>query len=173
MEKFIVFDPNIHKSAFVDLSEDYFHWMASELRKKYDINVYPMIGTTLRDYVEKNANEFISSVSPDGILFLIQGKSGIVGMGALRKLNEGIGEIKRMYVKPEQRGRGLGKEMLNLLFSKSIEFGFHTLYLETGAFMTTAQHLYYSEGFNIRDEYPETEVPLQLRRFWIFMEKRL
>ena len=63
--------------------------------------------------------------------------------------------------------------MLKFLLSKSSEFGFHTIFLETGVFMTSAQHLYRSAGFNIRDEYPETEVPPQLRHVWLFMEKRL
>ena len=94
-------------------------------------------------------------------------------MGALRKLEEGIGEIKRMYIKPEYRGKGLGKEMLQHLLSKGKESGFSAIYLETGAFMMTAQHLYRSVGFYDRKEYPETEVPPQLRHLWLFMEKRL
>ena len=93
-------------------------------------------------------------------------------MGALRKLRGGIGEIKRMYIKPEYQGRGLGKEMLQRLLSKGEESGFSVFYLETGAFMATAQHLYRSMGFHYREEYPETEVPPQLRHVWLFMEKR-
>jgi ribosomal protein S18 acetylase RimI-like enzyme len=170
MENFIVFDPNVHRSAFVDLSEEYFNWMASELRKNYDIDVYSIVGITLRDYVENNVDEFASSVLSDGVFYLLQVKDKIVGMGALRKLKEGIGEIKRMYIKPEYQGKGFGKKMLQLLLSKGKEFGFSSVYLETGTFMTTAQHLYRSMGFCDREEYPETEVPPQLRHVWLFME---
>lgn len=173
MEKFIIFDPNVHRAAFVDLSEEYFNWMANELQKNYDINVYSMVGTNLRDYVENNVDEFTSSVSSDGVFYLLQVKDKIVGMGALRKLKEGIGEIKRMYIKPEYRRKGLGRKMLHLLLSEGKGFGFSAIYLETGAFMTTAQHLYRSMGFYDREEYPETEVPPQLRQFWLFMEKRI
>ena len=173
MGNFIPFDPNIHRSTLVNLSEEYFNWTASELQRNYDIDVYSMIGTTLRDFVENNVDEFVSSVSSDGIFYLIQVKDKIIGMGALRKLKVGIGEIKRMYVKPEYQGKGLGKKMLQLLLSKGKEFGFSAIYLETGAFMSTAQHLYRSMGFCDREEYPETEVPLQLRHVWLFMEKRL
>jgi len=173
MGNFIVFNPNVHRSAFVDLSEEYFNWMAHELQKNYDIDVYSMIATPLRDYVENSIEEFTSSISPDGVSYLIQVKGKIVGMGTLRKLKEGIGEIKRMYIKPEYQGIGLGKKMLQLLLSKGKEFGFSTICLETGAFMTTAQHLYRSLGFYGREEYPETEVPPPLRHVWLFMEKRI
>jgi len=112
MENFIVFDPNVHRSAFVDLSEEYFNWMASELRKNYDIDVYSIVETTLRDYVENNVDEFASSVLSDGVFYLLPVEDKIVGMGALRKMKGGIGEIKRMYIKPEYQGKGFGKKMV-------------------------------------------------------------
>lgn len=173
MEKFIIFRPNVHRSAVVDLCEDYFDWIGSELQKDYGIDMYSMISTTLRDYVEHNVDEFESSISPDGVLYLIQAKDEIVGMGALRKLKGNIGEIKRMYIKPKHQGKGLGKKMLQLLLDKGKEHGFSAICLETGSFMTTAQHLYRSAGFYNREVYPETEVPPQLRHVWLFMEKRL
>ncbi|MDY6917130.1 MAG: GNAT family N-acetyltransferase [Chloroflexota bacterium] len=105
--------------------------------------------------------------------YFLQEKEETIGMGALVELKEGTGEIKRMYVKPEYRGKGLGREMLRLLLAKAKEYGLSEIYLETGAFMTTAQGLYRSMGFHDRSEYPETEVPPQLRRFWIFMEKQI
>jgi len=171
MENFIVFRPDVHRSIVVDLSEEYFDWMACELKKNYDIDVYPIIGTALRDYVENDVDEFTSSILKDGVFYLVQVENRTVGMGALRKLKEGIGEIKRMYIKPEYQGRGLGKKMLQLLLSRGKEYGFSAIYLETGSFMATAQHLYRSAGFYNREEYPETEVPPQLRHVWLFMEK--
>jgi ribosomal protein S18 acetylase RimI-like enzyme len=173
MENFIVFRPNVHRLTVVDLSENYFSWIACELQKNYNIDMYSMISTSLRDYVENNVDEFSSSISRDGVFYLIQVKDKIVGMGALRKLKEGIGEIKRMYIKPEYRGKGLGKRMLQLLLGKGNEYGFSAIYLETGCFMTTAQHLYRSAGFHDREVYPGTEVPPQLRHVWLFMEKGL
>jgi ribosomal protein S18 acetylase RimI-like enzyme len=173
MENFIVFRPNIDRSIVRDLAEDYYNWMACELKKHYGIDVHPVIGTTLREYVENDVDEFTSSISADGVLYLVQVEDKIVGMGAIRKLKEGIGEIKRMYIKPEYQGKGLGKKMLQLLLDRGREYCFSAIYLETGSFMTTAQHLYRSEGFHNREEYPETEVPQQLRHVWMFMEKRL
>jgi heterodisulfide reductase subunit A len=42
-------------------------------------------------------------------------------MGAVKRLEDGVGEIKRMYIKPELQGRGLGKEMMARLEEKAKE----------------------------------------------------
>lgn len=173
MVEFVIFDPSAHRENFTELCEEYFNWMASQLQKNYDIDVYLTLGITLQDYVRSNVDEFVTSLSSDEVLYLLREKEEIIGMGALRKLKEGTGEIKRMYIKPEYRGKGLGREMLQLLLDKAKEYGFSEIYLETGAFMTPAQRLYRSMGFHDRKEYPETEVPPQLRRYWMFMEKRI
>ncbi len=72
MENFVVFDPAVHRSAVVDLCESYFDWIACELQKDHGIDVYLMIGTTMRDYVKNNVDEFTFSISTGGILYLIQ-----------------------------------------------------------------------------------------------------
>ncbi|MCJ7631652.1 GNAT family N-acetyltransferase, partial [Candidatus Bathyarchaeota archaeon] len=81
--------------------------------------------------------------------------------------------IKRMYIRPAYRGKGYGKALLHQLLHKAKEFGYHSIYLDSPPFLTTAHHLYHSNGFIDREEYPETEVPQQLRSKWLFMEKTL
>ena len=63
--------------------------------------------------------------------------------------------------------------MLKLMVDQVKARGFSAIYLETGAFMTAVQGLYCSMGFHEREEHPENEVPIELRRFWLFMEKLL
>ena len=92
-------------------------------------------------------------------------------MGALRKLNKNIGEIKRMYIKPKYRGKGFGKEMLGLLLKKGKEFGFSSIRLDTGKFMVAAQQVYRLAGFQEREQYLESEVPTNFLPYWLFMEK--
>ena len=67
----------------------------------------------------------------------------------------------------------LARALLKKLVQKAREFSYKTIYLDTGPFMTSAQHLYRSFGFVEREEYPETEVPEQIRSKWLFMEKIL
>ena len=69
-----------------------------------------------------------------------------MGMGALKKLEEKVGEIKRMYIRPEYRG-GLGRRMYGLLEDKAKEFGFNVLRLDTSRLMEAALYLYNKVGF--------------------------
>jgi len=94
-------------------------------------------------------------------------------MGALRKLADNTGELKRMYIKPEYRGFGYGKSLMSELLRIGKKIGFTKFYLDTGLFMKAAQHIYESVGFRRREIYPGTEVPLQIQKYWLFMEKIL
>ena len=47
----------------------------------------------------------------------------ILGMGALRKLSVSVGEFKRMYIRPKFRGKGFGKQLVNILLKDGRRFG--------------------------------------------------
>lgn len=173
MAELVVFDARVHRSIYVDLCEEYFGWTAQELLEKCSIDVFSVVDTNLRDFIENGVDEFITSIRSGGVFYLLQEGEEIVGMGALRKLRDGIGEIKRMYIKPEFQGRGWGRRMLERLLDEGKGRGLSTIYLETGIFMAAAQNLYHSMGFFEREEYPETEVLPALRPVWLFMEKRI
>jgi putative acetyltransferase len=82
-----------------------------------------------------------------------------VGCGALRRLDETTAEVKRMYVKPEVRGHGVAKEILDRLEDVARQLGVHRLVLETGVYQAEAIALYRRAGFHpIRcwGEYAET-----------------
>ena len=105
------------------------------------------------------------------MVYLLLVDSNIAGMGAIRKMNDGIGEIQRMYIRSDYRGRGLGKEMLNRLMEVGRDLGCFIFRLSTPKFALAAQHIYRSSGFLEREEYPESEVPAEFKQYWIFMEK--
>jgi GNAT superfamily N-acetyltransferase len=58
-----------------------------------------------------------------------------------------VGEIKRMYVEPEARGKGVGRTILRALQQCARESGYSALRLETGARQPEAIALYESEGY--------------------------
>jgi GNAT superfamily N-acetyltransferase len=70
-----------------------------------------------------------------------------VGCGALRPLEANIAEIKRMYVAPAGRRRGIARQILLELERRAVEFGYHALRLETGVRQPEAQRLYESVGY--------------------------
>lgn len=96
------------------------------------------------------------------------------GVGALRQLDRGVVEVKRMYVHPDYRDRRLGSGVLDLLLTEAAAtFQAKTVRLDTCRFMLSAQRLYRSRGFHERPPYEGTEIPLHLQRYWMFFEKRL
>ena len=70
-----------------------------------------------------------------------------VGSGAFKKYDEGIAEIKRMYVAPEHRGKRIAGQILAGLECWAAEYGFATCVLETGLKQPEAIALYKREGY--------------------------
>jgi GNAT superfamily N-acetyltransferase len=70
-----------------------------------------------------------------------------VGCGALRKLDETSAEVKRMYVAPEVRGKGVARKVLEHLESVGRELGVQRLVLETGIYQAEAIALYHGAGY--------------------------
>ncbi len=81
--------------------------------------------------------------------FLIASSSGKpVGCGAVRRIEARTGEIKRMYVSPDARGRGIGRAVLAALEAEARALGIVRLVLETGLRQGEALALYEGAGFS-------------------------
>lgn len=88
-----------------------------------------------------------------------------IGCIAYRKKEEGTGEVKRLYIKKEYRGKGISKELLKTLECYAKEQGCHTLFLDTRVTLEPAVSLYRSHGFSIvyqQGLYIQMEKELQL-----------
>jgi putative acetyltransferase len=70
-----------------------------------------------------------------------------LGCGALRSLGEPVVEIKRMYVRPDARGRGVGVAILAALEREAVGLGFKVVRLETGPLQPEAIGLYARAGY--------------------------
>ena len=171
MVEFVQFGLNVHKEEYVKLNIEFITWIADQLKKNYPLDSVSIIGQTIPEYVDAHLEDLTSLRPPDGIIYLLVVEGDIAGMGALRKLSDEIGEVKRMYIRPLYRGRGYGKQMLNKPLEVGRAFGCSSFLLETSKFMTVAQHIYRSAGFIERGEYPESETPTVFRQYQLFMEK--
>jgi ribosomal protein S18 acetylase RimI-like enzyme len=72
----------------------------------------------------------------------------IIGMGALRKVDNDTAEIKRMRVDAEFQGKGVGGIILDKLIVSAKALGYMNLVLDTSIKQVPAQKLYQSRGFN-------------------------
>jgi GNAT superfamily N-acetyltransferase len=67
--------------------------------------------------------------------------------GGIKDLGPGVCELKRMYVVPEARGRGIARKLLGALEDHARELGYGVMRLDTGDRQPHARKLYESEGY--------------------------
>ena len=80
-----------------------------------------------------------------------------VGCGAIKRYDEQIVEIKRMFVRPECRGRGIAGEVLKELERWGSELGFSAAILETGKKQPEAIRLYQKSGYMLIPNFGQYE----------------
>jgi GNAT superfamily N-acetyltransferase len=84
----------------------------------------------------------------DGVEFVagfVDGRP--IACGALQPLGNGVGEVRRMYVRPPFRGQGLSRLILAALEERAVQRGYHTLRLETGQYLAPALGLCQGAGY--------------------------
>jgi DNA-binding MarR family transcriptional regulator/GNAT superfamily N-acetyltransferase len=84
---------------------------------------------------------------PSGLLLLALLEGEAIGCAALKVLAPGVGEIKRMWVRGDARGLGIGRRLLVALEAHAVEMGLSVLRLDTSNSQTEALALYRSSGY--------------------------
>jgi len=96
---------------------------------------------------------------PEGRLFLAECDRQPAGCVALRKFDQGICEMKRLYVRPPFRGRGIGRALAAAVIEAAREIGYQSMRLDTLAAMRSAVVLYRSMGFRETTPYYDNPLP--------------
>ena len=96
---------------------------------------------------------------PTGAFLLAEENDVYVGCIGVRQSSHGVGEIKRLYVVPTARGRGVGRLLAEGILATAKQLGYTRLLLDTLPSMREAQSLYVSLGFKPTAAYRFNPVP--------------
>jgi putative acetyltransferase len=101
----------------------------------------------------------LASLKKPNVVFVVARDAGnvAVGCGAV-VITEGLGELKRMYVRSECRGQGVAQRVLNELEESAAQMKCREILLETGPYQPEALGFYRKQGYVRRGpfgEYPD------------------
>ena len=100
-----------------------------------------------QDFEEELANLPGHYAPPDGCLLIAFWQEQVTGCVALRKLQDGLCEMKRLYVRPQFRGKKIGKALAEAIIEEARKIDYTNMYLDTISSMERAKALYLSLGF--------------------------
>jgi len=148
---------------------EYLQWLIPIVETVWEYH----IAITPAEAVEQNMADIQKFMPPDGRLFLASDDTDVISCACARTIRSGLAEVKRVYVRPNQRGSGAGRALIQTLIADLREAGYTAIRLDTGTFMTAAEKLYRSLGFTDIAPYDESETPKDFRHHAIFLELSL
>lgn len=150
-----------------ELFWEYLQWANGQVKENFGVSfdIAPML--------EDDMQTLGKFMPPKGRLLLGYEDDQPTGIACLKLLTDGIGEIKRMYVRPAARHRGVARALLNRLLEEARQIGYERVRLDSARFMRDAHRLYRSAGFHEIQAYEGSEIPKDFQDHWIFMEMKL
>jgi GNAT superfamily N-acetyltransferase len=160
-------DPSIHSDAIRELFWEYLQWASEQFGEEIQG------AFNIADMLEHDMLRLDKFMTPGGRLLLCRCDDQWASIACLRRREQTIGEVKRMYVRPAFRRRGIVRMLLNQLIEQAAEMGCLHLRLDSARFMKEAHELYRTHGFREIEPYKGSEIPKELQSLWLFMQEDL
>lgn len=112
-----------------------------------------------QDFTEEIANLSAMYGPPRGCLLLASIGNEIIGCVAVRRHDDQRCEMKRLYVRPQHRGAGVGRQLAKIAIAAAGKLGYLQMLLDTLPQMREAQALYASLGFEQISSYYHNPLP--------------
>ena len=108
---------------------------------------------------------------PNGRLLLATAQDGaLVGCGVIRLIRPDAAELKRMYVRPDAQGHGLGRQLFEACIAEARHMGCREIYADTVKGNTGMLNMYEKYGFSYISRYPENPNPAALDPFLVYLK---
>jgi putative acetyltransferase len=137
----------------------------SDVRKLFrEYSHMPGVVPCLDDF-EREVASLPGAYAPPGGRLLLAVEDGsesakdAIGCVALRKLEQDTCEMKRLYVRPEFRGKGAARKLVEGLIAEAGSIGYRRIVLDTLPSMEAAHKLYRTLGFREIPPYPKNPIP--------------
>jgi GNAT superfamily N-acetyltransferase len=164
MIQIIITNREQHAQPIRELFWEYLQWANTKVEENFGVSF------DIATMLEEDMNTLDKFMPSQGRLLLGYVDDQPMGIACLKALTDSIGEVKRMYVRPEARHRGLGRALLHQLLDEARQIGYERVCLDSARFMTEAHRLYRMSGFREIQAYEGSEIPKEFQKNWIFME---
>lgn len=141
------------------MSQEEISWLKFVLLE-YGNFMYDELGLTAgKDSFSREISSFPGEkyAAPEGTFFLALYNNEPAGCIGLRKFDDVSCEMKRMFVRPEYRGKGIGIKLCDHFLETAREFGYQRVLLDTNKEMPEAVSIYNKLGFEAIPAYCENE----------------
>ncbi len=132
-------------------------FIASDGRNEDFIRLCRMLDDHLNEAVggEKQREQYNHYNTLEHIhdVILLYDRGEAIGCAGFKYHDEGVAEVKRVFLKKEYRGRGLAKELMGQLEARAKASGYRKLVVETGAVLKEAYSLYQKLGYERIENY--------------------
>ena len=167
MVKILIANQDQHTQPIRALFWEYLQWANAKVEENFGVSF------DIASMLEEDMNTLEKFMPPKGRLLLGYVEGLPMGIACLKTLTDQMGEVKRMYVRPQARNRGLGRALLDQLLEEARQIGCERIRLDSARFMTEAHRLYRARGFQEIEAYEGSEIPKEFQENWIFMERKL
>ena len=167
MIQIIIASQERHTQSIRELFWEYLQWANTKVADNFGVSF------DITRMLEEDMNALDKFMPPKGRLLLGYVEDQPMGIACLKVLKNNIGEVKRMYVRPLARKRGLGRALLDRILEEARQIGYERIRLDSARFMSDAHQLYHKSGFREIEAYEGSEIPKEFQANWIFMERAL
>lgn len=161
-------------ALLLDLNTEYLEFVFAGVAARFGVALADLFpGGDIRAYLPAQLPKMLGPGAPESSFYIIEQHGQSIGMGGVRRVRDGVCEMKRVYVRDVAKGQGLGRRLVERLIDDGRRFGYHTMYIDTSPTLETAVGLYERLGFAPIPAYPEVEVAEIMFPHWVFMARSL